>query len=164
MSTDTQLLKFAAPLAVGAAVIALWQVMVVLLELPPYLLPSPARVAQALIEDRGLRFDSLLVTIRITIAAFILAVVLGTAAAFVFAQSRWLEMSLFPYAVLLQVTPVVAIAPLIIIWVKSPDAALTICAENTGSMPMRTSPERLFSICVASALACSEARNTLRAW
>ena len=75
-------------------------------------------------------------TIRITIAAFILAVVLGTAAAFVFAQSRWLEMSLFPYAVLLQVTPVVAIAPLIIIWVDDIQAALVLCATIVAIFPV----------------------------
>lgn len=139
MSADTQLprlFKFAAPLTIGAVVIALWQAAVVLLELPPYLLPSPARVAQALIEDRVLLLDSLLVTIRITLAAFILAVVLGTAAAFVFAQSRWLEMSLFPYAVLLQVTPVVAIAPLIIIWVDDIQTALVLCATIVAIFPV----------------------------
>lgn len=139
MSADTQLprlFKFAAPLAIGAAVIALWQAAVVLLELPPYLLPSPVRVAQSLIEDRVLLLDSLLVTIRITLAAFILAVVLGTVAAFVFAQSRWLEMSLFPYAVLLQVTPVVAIAPLIIIWVDDIQTALVLCATIVAIFPV----------------------------
>jgi len=139
MSTDTQLprlLKFAAPLAVGAVVIALWQAAVTLLELPPYLLPSPARVAQAMVEDRGLLFDSLLVTIKITISAFVLAVFLGTAAAFVFAQSRWLEMSLFPYAVLLQVTPVVAVAPLIIIWVDDIQTALVLCATIVAIFPV----------------------------
>jgi NitT/TauT family transport system permease protein len=47
-------------------------------------------------------------------------VVIGVAVAFLFVQSKIIEVSLFPYAVLLQVTPIVAIAPLIIIWVKSP--------------------------------------------
>lgn len=139
MSADTQLprlLRISAPLVVGAIAIALWQALVMLLELPPYLLPSPARVAQALIEDRVLLLESLLVTIRITLAAFILAVVLGTAAAFVFAQSRWLEMSLFPYAVLLQVTPVVAIAPLIIIWVDDIQTALVLCATIVAIFPV----------------------------
>ncbi len=139
MSTDThlpRLLRFAAPLAVGAAVIALWQAAVMLMELPPYLLPSPARVAQALIEDRELLLGSLLVTLKITIAAFMFAVILGTAAAFVFAQSRWLEMSLFPYAVLLQVTPVVAIAPLIIIWVDDIQTALVLCATIVAIFPV----------------------------
>jgi NitT/TauT family transport system permease protein len=65
-----------------------------------------------------------------------MAVVIGTAVAFLFVQSRWVEMSLFPYAVLLQVTPIVAIAPLIIIWVKQPTLALIVCATIVALFPI----------------------------
>jgi len=131
-----QFMRLAAPLIVGAVAVACWQAAVSLFELPPYLLPSPARVLQALVDDRELLLGSLLVTLRITVAAFALAVLFGVAAAFVFAQSRWLEMSLFPYAVLLQVTPVVAIAPLIIIWVDDIQLALILCATIVAIFPV----------------------------
>jgi NitT/TauT family transport system permease protein len=131
-----RMLRLAAPVLVGILAVAAWQAVVTLLELPVYILPSPARVAQALVEDRVLLWGALLVTLKITIEAFLLAVLLGTAAAVVFAQSRWLEMSLFPYAVLLQVTPVVAIAPLIIIWVDDIQLALVLCAAIVAIFPV----------------------------
>ena len=75
-------------------------------------------------------------TLKITVLAFVLAMVLGVLAAFLFVQSRLIEASLFPYAILLQVTPVVAIAPLIIIWVKQPTLALVICATLVTLFPI----------------------------
>jgi NitT/TauT family transport system permease protein len=81
-------------------------------------------------------WHSLLVTLKVTLSAFALAVVLGTLIAFLFAQSRWLELALFPYAVILQVTPIVAVAPLIIIWVRDTQLALVICATIVAIFPM----------------------------
>jgi NitT/TauT family transport system permease protein len=80
--------------------------------------------------------ESLLVTLKITFLAFVLAVILGVAIAFVFVQSRFIEVSLFPYAIILQVTPIVAMAPLIIIWVKDTTAALTVCATIMALFPI----------------------------
>ena len=80
--------------------------------------------------------ESLLVTLKITFLAFVLAVILGVSIAFVFVQSRFIEVSLFPYAIILQVTPIVAIAPLIIIWVKDTTAALTVCATIMALFPI----------------------------
>jgi NitT/TauT family transport system permease protein len=68
--------------------------------------------------------------------SFAAAVVLGVLVAFAFVQSRLVEVAFFPYAVLLQVTPVVAIAPLIIIWVKDPTASLVICATLVALFPI----------------------------
>jgi NitT/TauT family transport system permease protein len=93
-------------------------------------------VAKTLVQDASLLFSALLVTLQITALALLLAVVLGVAVALVFVQSRVIEMSLFPYAVLLQVTPIVAIAPLIIIWVKNPLAALVVCATIVAIFPI----------------------------
>ena len=64
------------------------------------------------------------------------SIIIGALIAFVFVQSRWIEMSLFPYAVLLQVTPIVAIAPLIIIWVKDTRIALVVCAVVVAMFPI----------------------------
>lgn len=124
------------PAAVALLLLALWQGLVVVFEVPVFLVPSPLRVAQALVEDAGLLFEALLNTLKITLLAFAVAVLLGTAIAFAFVQSRAIETALFPYAVLLQVTPIVAIAPLIIIWVKEPTASLVVCAALVALFPI----------------------------
>ncbi len=104
--------------------------------MPFYLVPSPLLVLSTLAHDAPLLLSSLLVTLKITALALLLAVVLGVGIAFLFVQNRVLERSLFPYVVLLQVTPIVAIAPLIIIWVKDPLAALVICATIVAIFPV----------------------------
>jgi NitT/TauT family transport system permease protein len=129
-------LKLVAPALVGLAVIVLWQGLVAWYDVPVYLVPSPLLVLQTLLRDWGLLGGSLLVTLRIALLALLLALVLGIAVAFLFVQSRAIEASLFPYAILLQVTPVVAIAPLIIIWVKDPTLALVMCATIVALFPI----------------------------
>jgi NitT/TauT family transport system permease protein len=124
------------PLLVALLLLGLWQGLVVVFELPVFLVPSPLRVAQVMVTDAGLLFGALLVTLKITLLAFVCAVVLGVTIAFAFVQSRVIEVALFPYAVLLQVTPIVAIAPLIIIWVKDPTASLVICATLVALFPI----------------------------
>jgi len=132
-------LRYLAPLLVAAVLLGLWHAAVALNDVPPWLVPSPARVAAALVEDRVLLLESLGVTLGIALAALAFAVVLGVAVALLFVQSRWLEMSLFPYAVLLQVTPIVAIAPLIIIWVKDTRTALVLVGRVFGNEHFRDS-------------------------
>ena len=129
-------LRYIAPTAVALIVLALWQLAVALLDVPPYLVPGPILVAQTLMQDAGLLLHSLLVTLRITALALFFSVLIGVAIAFLFAQSRIIEASLFPYAVLLQVTPVVAIAPLIIIWTHNVTLALVICATIVAIFPI----------------------------
>ena len=128
--------KIVWPAAVAVVLLALWQGLVVAFKVPVFLVPSPWRVAQVLVGDAGLLFGALLVTLKITVFAFFCATVLGVGIAFAFVQSRTLETALFPYAVLLQVTPIVAIAPLIIIWVKDPTASLVICATLVALFPI----------------------------
>jgi NitT/TauT family transport system permease protein len=130
------LLKWGAPIAVGLFAILIWHLLVEAFDVPHYIVPSPAHVIDTLITDWHLLFNSLLITLKITFGAFFMAVLLGTTVAFLFVQSRWIEVSFFPYAVLLQVTPIVAIAPLIIIWVKSPTAALITCATIVALFPI----------------------------
>jgi NitT/TauT family transport system permease protein len=79
---------------------------------------------------------ALWVTVKITLLAFVTAAVLGVLISFLFVQSKFIETALFPYAVLLQVTPIVAVAPLIIIWVKNPTASLVICATLVALFPI----------------------------
>ncbi len=124
------------PLFVGLVALALWQALVTGLDLPPYLVPSPVLVVSTLISAWGSLFAALLVTLQVTLLAFVLATFLGVAISFLFVQSKKIETALFPYAVLLQVTPIVAVAPLIIIWVKNPMAAMTVCAAIVALFPI----------------------------
>ena len=121
-------LRIAAPALLAVLLLAAWQGLVVLYEVPKYIVPSPWVVLQTLILDRALLADALAVTLGIALTALAIATVAGTLVALLFVQSRWIELSLFPYAVLLQVTPIVAIAPLIIIWVEDTRVALILCA------------------------------------
>jgi NitT/TauT family transport system permease protein len=128
--------RVAAPALVALAVLACWQALVSAFALPPWLVPSPRAVAATLVADRALLLASLWVTLSIALAAFALAVVAGVAIALAFAQSRWIEASFLPYAILLQVTPIVAIAPLIIIWVRDTRVALVLCAAVVALFPV----------------------------
>lgn len=126
-----------APLAVLVLALVLWDVFVRVTGLPPYLLPGPLLVFKTLITDWNELFQSLLVTLQITVVAFIAAAVSGLLISILFTQSKWIERSLFPYAVILQTTPVVAIAPLIIIWLKNNTfAALVVCAWIVAFFPI----------------------------
>ncbi len=126
-----------APLGVGILVLLLWELGVRISGIPPYLLPGPSLVITTLIQDWGELFPSLMITLNITIAAFLAAVSSGLLIAILFAQSKWIERSLFPYAVILQTTPIVAIAPLIIIWLRNNTfAALVVCAWIVALFPI----------------------------
>ncbi|RFB67153.1 MULTISPECIES: ABC transporter permease [unclassified Herbaspirillum] len=134
--TNPTFLRVAAPFSIGVVLLLAWQLICTALEVPVYLVPTPLVIAKTLAADWGLLSDSLLVTLKITFMAFVLSVLLGVAIAFVFVQSRFIEVSFFPYAIILQVTPIVAIAPLIIIWVKEPTFALVICATIMALFPI----------------------------
>jgi NitT/TauT family transport system permease protein len=132
-----------APIVVGILVLTAWEVIVRLMQIPPYLLPGPLLVTQTMVREWGTLFPSLLITLQITIVAFLCAVVSGLLVAILFTQSKWIERSFFPYAVILQTTPIVAIAPLIILWVRqlvpgeqSTFISLVICAWLVAFFPI----------------------------
>lgn len=124
------------PSIVALILLAIWQGVVTGFKLPPYLVPSPILMLQTLVTDWQTLGLSLLFTLKITLFSFLTAVVVGVLVSFLFVQSRLVETALFPYAVLLQVTPIVAVAPLIIIWVKNPTASLVICATLVALFPI----------------------------
>jgi NitT/TauT family transport system permease protein len=128
--------RILAPLTIGLLALGAWEWAVRANEIPPYILPGPILIGQTLINDWGTLQVSLMITLQITFAALFVAAVLGLALAVLFAQSRVIELSLFPYAVILQVTPIVAIAPLIIIWVDDIRIALLICAWIVAFFPI----------------------------
>src|SRR5712672_4127293 len=125
-----------APALVGIALLLFWEVACRAWNVPVFLLPKPTDIGAKLLSDWPTLLRALGMTLRVAVQAFVAAIVLGTLIAFVFVQSRLIEASLFPYAVLLQVTPIVAIAPLIIIFVKNTQAALTICATVVAIFPI----------------------------
>jgi NitT/TauT family transport system permease protein len=129
-------LAFAAPYLFGILFLGGWEAMVRIKEIPPYLLPGPALIVQTLVTDFDLLLPNLIVTLKTTVLAFIAAAVGGLLLGLLFTLSRWIERTLFPYAVILQVTPIVAIAPLIIIWSNDTQIALLICAWIVAFFPI----------------------------
>jgi NitT/TauT family transport system permease protein len=134
--TATGWQRLLAPIAIGALMLGLWEFAVWRLGVPYYILPGPWRIFTTLIADWGTLSTSLWITLEIAGLALLAAVVVGGALAVLFTQSKWLELSLFPYAIILQVTPIVAIAPLIIIWVNDTLLSLLICAWIVAFFPI----------------------------
>jgi len=132
----SRLLSIVAPLLVGLVFLGAWQWACVAFEVPVYLVPTPLKVAQTLAANWPSLLGALAITMKITLLAFGVSIVVGVLFAFLLVQSRVIEASLFPYAILLQVTPIVAIAPLIIIWVKAPTPALVLCAVLVALFPI----------------------------
>ena len=124
------------PLLVGILVLGLWEAACRGFAIPDYLFPAPSVIAASLVQNGPDLLRALWSTLRVTLIAFALSTVLGTLVAFLFVQSRFIERGFFPYAVMLQVTPVVAVAPLIIILVRDTQVALVICATIIAIFPM----------------------------
>src|SRR5260370_10126611 len=123
------------PFGVLALGILAWDLVVRVQAIPPYVLPGPGLVFATLWSDRTLLFDSLLVTLTTTLEGFGLALAGGVGLAVLFNQSRLIEYSLYPYAVILQVTPIVAIAPLLFIYLPQPVAVLA-CSWIVAFFPV----------------------------
>jgi NitT/TauT family transport system permease protein len=123
------------PLSTLAIGIGIWELVVRIGQLPPYVLPAPTVVAATLVKDWSLLWNSLLVTLTTTFEGLALALAGGTGLAILFNQSRLIEYSFYPYAVILQVTPIVAIAPLLLIYLPQ-QAAVLACAWIVAFFPV----------------------------
>jgi NitT/TauT family transport system permease protein len=130
-----RMLRVFLPIAVLALGVVLWEVVVRHYDIPPYVLPAPGLLFSTLIADWGVLSASLVVTLTTTLEGFALAVVGGVGLAVLFNQSRLIEYSLYPYAVILQVTPIVAIAPLLLIYLPQ-QAAVLACAWIVAFFPV----------------------------
>jgi NitT/TauT family transport system permease protein len=128
--------RVVAPLAIGLAALACWELLVRVNDIPHYILPGPVLVLQSLIADWGTLWPSLLITLQITFMALAVATIGGVGLAILFTTSKWIELSFFPFAVILQVTPIIAVAPLILIYVDNTHAALLICAWMVAFFPI----------------------------
>jgi NitT/TauT family transport system permease protein len=132
---NARALRIALPIIVLAAGVLVWHLTVRLLDVPSYVLPGPGLVAATLYADAGLLWQSLLVTLTITVQGFLLAALGGIALAITFNQWRLVEHAFYPYAVILQVTPIVAVAPLLLIYLPQPLAVLA-CAWIVAFFPV----------------------------
>lgn len=130
-----RVLRAVLPFAALAIGVLVWEFVVRINDIQPYVLPSPGLVLQTLVADWPLLWSSLLVTLTITFEALILAFLGGVALAIAFNRSRLVEYSFYPYAVILQVTPVVAIAPLLLIYLPQ-HAAVLACAWIVAFFPV----------------------------
>jgi NitT/TauT family transport system permease protein len=128
-------LRIALPILVLALLLLIWEAIVRINHIPPYVLPGPGLILTTLVDDWELLSHSLTVTLVTTVEGFLLAAFGGVGLALLFNQSRLLEYSLYPYAVILQVTPIVAIAPLLLIYLPQPLAVLA-CAWIVAFFPV----------------------------
>lgn len=128
-------LRFVLPFATLALGILVWDLTVRIKSIPPYVLPSPGLVFETLVADWPILWSSLLVTLITTFQGLLLALAGGVGLAVLFNQSRLVEYSFYPYAVILQVTPVVAIAPLLLIYMPQ-QAAVLACAWIVAFFPV----------------------------
>ena len=126
----------AAPLMSFLLALALWQIAVWALHVPVYLVPGPVAIGQAFAADMAGLLGALTATLSVAAAALLASCVLGVGLACAMAASRWARAALTPWAVILQVTPVVAIAPLIVVWVGNPFAAMVVCATIVAFFPV----------------------------
>src|ERR1700677_2781398 len=130
-----RLVRIVLPVVVLAMGVAAWEIVVRVNDIPPYVLPGPGAVFRTLVNDWPVVWRSLLTALQTTLEGFVAAAVGGIVLALLFNQSKWLEYSLFPYAVILQVTPVIAIAPLLLIYLPQ-QSAVIVCAWIVGFFPV----------------------------
>ena len=130
-----RLVNWLLPFGVFCAALGAWEFIVWAKDIPPYVLPAPSLVGRTLVNDWGTLSGSLWVTLKITFQALFAAVIGGVALAIFFAQWKWVERSFFPFAVILQVTPIVAIAPLLLVYLEAQTAVL-VCAFVVAFFPI----------------------------
>ena len=128
-------LRIVLPIGMLALALGVWELVVRMEDIPSYVLPAPDLIVRTLVIDRDLLWQSLIVTLITTLEGFLLAAVGGVGLAVLFDQSRLVEYSLYPYAVILQVTPIVAIAPLLLIYLPQ-QAAVLVCAWIVAFFPV----------------------------
>ena len=120
----------------GLAVLAGWEVLVRVIEVPSYLVPGPLDIFQAFVDEPLGLLVSLASTLAVTITALLCSASVGVLLAVIMVYSRFARAAIAPWAVVLQVTPIVAIAPLIVVWVGNPFASLVVCATIVAFFPI----------------------------
>ena len=130
-------LRKVVPPTLGLAIILIvWQFGVALVGLPTYLVPKPSDIVEAIDTNGGQLLEAVFRTMIASLCGLSLAIVLGVTGAVVLGFSRLLERSVFPYAIVLQTTPVVAIAPLIVIWIGPGVRSIVVVSLIISFFPM----------------------------
>jgi len=133
--TRDDIIGYVVPAVTLGLGLLLWEGIVRFFDIPPYLLPAPSVIIATLFTDWPTLSASLWVTLSITLKALLAAVVGSVTLAVLFAQSRLVERAFYPFAVALQVTPIVAIAPLLLIYL-TPSVAVLVCAFLVAFFPL----------------------------
>ncbi len=129
-------LRIGIPVVMLALLVAAWQLAIRVFAVEHYILPEPLAVLRALVTDWPILSAALLVTLKTTFMALGVAIVGGVLLAVAITQWRWLELAVFPYAVILQVTPIIAVAPLVVIWIEDTQTALLVLAVVVAFFPI----------------------------
>ncbi len=129
-------LRVLVPSIIIAALLLGWELLVRINQIPHYILPAPSLVLTTLFDNWTTLWPALWFTVKLTLLSLACAVVGGVLIAIAFALFKWVEIGFFPIAVILQVTPIIAIAPLILIYVSSTTAALLLCAWIVAFFPI----------------------------
>jgi len=135
-SYKKRLVKIIPPLLLFAIVLLLWQYVLTLIGTPAYLLPKPTDIVAVSIDNKIALLQAFWTTAYESVLGFILSVLIGVTFAILLASSRWIERSVYPYAIVMQTIPIIAIAPIIVIWVGAGLNAIVIIAFLTGFFPM----------------------------
>lgn len=130
-----RLIRALPPALVFLALLAAWETLVRVNGIPPYVLPAPSLIARTLVNDRAILLPALLTTLKITLGALAAAAIGGAGLAVLFSRAKWIERAFLPFAVVLQVTPIIAIAPLLLIYFDA-SAAVLVCAFLVAFFPI----------------------------
>ncbi|GGJ12747.1 ABC transporter ATP-binding protein [Alicyclobacillus cellulosilyticus] len=136
MGGMTWVRRYLPPALIFIGFLILWQAVCVLGRIPPYLIPTPVQVFWAIIVHWSTLWDATWITLESAFFGFLLSIVIGVAVAFIMSQAKWIERSLYPYAILLQTVPIVAVAPLVIIWVGAGMRAIVVIAFLIAVFPI----------------------------
>jgi NitT/TauT family transport system permease protein len=126
------------PVALLLAVAAVWQAAVMVFQVPPFVLPTPLQISRAATENSRTLISATLVTGAAAICGFAASIVVGCLIAFAFSQSTIIRRSFYPYAIFLQTVPIVAIAPLIILWFGTGFQSVILVSFLVGLFPIIT--------------------------
>ncbi len=126
----------APPFVALVVIVSVWEFLARALAIPLYLLPPPSAIAVAIAHDLGDLALAASVTGRAAVYGFLLSAVFGTASAVLLSASRALERALYPYTVFLQTVPIVAIAPLLVLWFGAGMRAVAISAFIVSVFPV----------------------------
>jgi NitT/TauT family transport system permease protein len=129
------LAHYVVPIIVFVAILLVWEAIVWFGDIQQYVLPAPHLILQTLVTDWDTLFPSLLVTLKATFEALCAAGCGGLLLAIVFSRWAWTERAFLPFAIILQVTPIIAIAPLLLIYLDSQTAVL-VCAFLVAFFPI----------------------------